>query len=255
MSSRAPIAATTLAVLALLLLDVPSGASSTVRTSANVSVDLVECARGKQAKDRQAVFRGQMKQTGDGLRMQMRFALDERVGNGPWTGVKAPGIGVWHEARPGIAKFAYRQRVVALQKGTSYRAAVQFRWLAQDGSTARRELGKSPVCRQPGKLANLKIRDSVSAMPGPTEETLRYAVVVANTGSATATDVEVRLLVDGAEIDTRTLRRLKPGERRVVRFVGPKCVGEVRALADPNLRVRESNERDNLIRTPCSAVL
>lgn len=246
---------TAFAVLALPALDAPSGASSAARTSANVSVDLVECVRGRQAKDRQAVFRGQMRQTGDGLRMQMRFALYERVGHGPWTGVKAPGIGVWHEARPGIAKFAYRQRVVALRKGTSYRAVVQFRWLAQDGSTARRELGRSPVCRQPGKLANLRIRDRVSAVAGPTEETLRYAVVVGNTGNATATDVEVRLLVDGAEIDTRKLRRLKPGERRVVRFVGPKCVGEVKAVADPSQRVRESSERDNLIRTPCSAVL
>jgi hypothetical protein len=251
-SSRFPIVATTFAVLALLALDAPSGASPAARTSANVSADVVECLRGKRAKDRQAVFRGQMRQTGDGLRMQMRFALNEKVGSSGWSGVKAPGIGVWHEARPGVATFAYRQRVVALQKGTSYRAVVQFRWLAQDGSTARREASKSPVCRQPGKLPNLKVRDSISAKPGPTAETLRYAVKVGNTGYATATDVEVRLLVDGAEIDTRVLRRLKPGERRVVRFVGPRCSGEVKALIDPNQRVRELSERDNLIRTPCS---
>ncbi|HYI80684.1 MAG TPA: CARDB domain-containing protein [Thermoleophilaceae bacterium] len=255
MSSRFPIVATTFAVLALLMLDAPSGASAAARTSANVSVDLVECLRGKQAKDRQAVFRGQMKQVGDGLRMQMRFALGEKVGSSAWTGVKAPGIGVWHEARTGVAKFAYRQRVVAMQKGTSYRAVVQFRWLAQDGSAVRRESSRSPVCHQPGKLPNLKIRDSVSARPGPTAETLRYAVKVGNTGYATATDVEVRLLVDGAEIDTRVLRRLKPGERRVVRFVGPRCGGEVRAMIDPSQRVRELSERDNAIRTPCSAVL
>lgn len=251
MSSRFPIVATTVAVLALLALDVPS-ASAAARTSANVSVDLVECLRGKQAKARQAVFRGQMKQVGDGPRMQMRFALDEKVGSSLWTGVKAPGIGVWHEARPGVAKFVYRQRVVALQKGTAYRASLEFRWLAQDGSTARRESGRSPVCRQPGKLPNLKVRDSISAKSGPTAETLRYSVKVGNTGYATATDVEVRLLVDGAEIDTLVLRRLKPGERRVVRFVGPRCSGEVKALIDPNLRVRELSERDNVIRTPCS---
>src|SRR5690606_19372773 len=121
-SSRTPIVVTTLAVLALLALDAPSGASAAAWTSANASADVVECVRGKQAKDRQAVFRGQMKQTADGLRMQMRFALEEKVGSSRWTGVRAPGIGVWHEARSGVAKFAYRQRVVALQKGTSYRA-------------------------------------------------------------------------------------------------------------------------------------
>lgn len=253
MSSRTPIVATTFAALALLALDAPSGASAAARTSANVSAEVVECVRGRQAKDRQAVFRGQMKQTADGLRMQMRFALEEKVGSSRWTGVRAPGIGVWHEARPGVAKFAYRQRVVALQKGTSYRAVVRFRWLAQDGSTTRRESSRSPVCRQPGKLPNLKVRDSVSATPGPTAETLRYAVEVGNTGYATATAVEVRLLVDGAEIDTRVLRRLRPGERRVMRFVGPRCSGEVRALIDPNRHVRELSERDNRIRTPCSA--
>jgi hypothetical protein len=251
-SSRTPIAVTTLALLALPALDAPSGASAAARTSANVSADVVECVRGKQAKNRQAVFRGQMKQTGDGARMQMRFALAEKVGSSRWTGVKAPGIGVWHEARPGVATFAYRQRVVALQKGTSYRAVVHFRWLAPNGSTVRREVSKSPVCRQPGRLPNLKVRDSVSTEPGPTAETLRYAVKVGNTGYATATDVEVRLLVDGAEIDTLVLRRLKPGDRRVVRFVGPICGGEVKALIDPNRRVRELSERDNLIRTPCS---
>lgn len=245
----------TLAVLALALFDAPGGASRAAQTSANVSTDLIECTRGKQAKDRQAVFRGEMKQTGDGLRMQMRFELNERVGSSVWTGVKAPGIGVWHEARAGIAKFAYRQRVVALQKGTSYRAVVQFRWLAADGSTVRRESSKSPVCRQPGKLPNLKIRDSVSAKPGPTAETLRYAVKVGNSGNVTANNIEVKLLVDGAEIDTHVLRRLKPGERRTVRFVGPKCSSEVTGQIDPNGRVRELSERDNLIRTPCSAVL
>jgi CARDB len=255
MSSRALTAATTLAVLALLLVVVPSGTGRAAQTAANGSAELVECTRGPQAKDRQAVFRGEMKQIGEGHRMQMRFTLDESVGTSGWRGVKAPGLYIWREARAGIATFAYRQRVVALQKGTSYRTAVDFRWLAPDGATVHRESSMSPVCRQPGKLPNLKIRDWVSAKPGPTPETLNYAVKVGNTGYVTASDIEVRLLVDGAEIDTRVLGRLAPGDRRVVRFVGPRCTGRVTAQIDPNDRVRELSERDNLVRTPCSAIL
>jgi hypothetical protein len=256
MSSRATIAATAVvALVALALVDAPDGSGRAAQMAAHGSVDLVECTRGKQAKDRQAIFRGEMKQIDDDLRMQMRFSLDEKVGTSVWVGVKAPGIHVWREARSGIKTFAYRQRVVALQKGTSYRASVTFRWLTQDGATVHRESSRSAVCRQPGKLPNLTIRDWVSAKPGPTPKTLDYAVKVGNTGYVTPNYIEVRLLVDGEEIDTRVLGRLEARSRRVVRFVGPRCAGEVKAQIDPNERVRELSEGDNEIRTPCSAIL
>ena len=254
MSRHASFTAVALAVLALALGDVPAGGHAAT-AAANGSAELVECKRGKQAKDRLAVFRGEMRQVADDLRMQMRFQLAEKVGKGPWTALSAPGIGVWREARAGIKLFAYRQRVVALRKGSSYRASVEFRWLAADGSVTHRERARSRACRQPGKLPNLKIAGPIAAKPGPTEDTLRYAVRVGNSGLVTANRVELELLVDGAEVDTKVVGRLAPGARRTVHFVGPACSGQVTAQIDPGDLTPEITERDNVVRTPCSAVL
>jgi len=220
------------------------------------SAELVECTHGKQAKDRRATFRGEMTQlSGSGTppRMQMRFVLSERVGRGAWVGLNAPGIGVWREARPGIVRFAYRQRVVALQKGTSYRALVEFRWLSSDGAVIQRESERSPACRQPGKLPNLKVRDSIAVKPGPTEGTRRYTVKVANTGTVTAQRVEVMLLVEGAEVDTRMIGRLNGGARRSVTFIGPACASRIEGRIDPHAAIRETTERDNAMSTACPA--
>jgi CARDB len=242
--------------MALVLLAGPDDSGHAAPPKADHgSAELIECTHGKQAKERRATFRGEMTQLSGPetpLRMQMRFALSERVGRGAWVGLKAPGIGVWREARPGIVRFAYRQRVVALQKGTSYRALVEFRWLSADGKVVRRESERSPVCRQPGKLPNLKVRDSIAIRPGPTESTRRYAVKVGNTGTATAQRVELTLLVDGAEVDTRTIGRLKRGDRRTVTFVGPPCLSRVEVRIDPHAAIREIAERDNTMSTACA---
>ncbi|HEU0019974.1 MAG TPA: CARDB domain-containing protein [Thermoleophilaceae bacterium] len=256
MSSRISIvAAPAVALLALALFAAPGASSRAASPKADHgAAQLVECTHGKRAKDRRATFRGEMTQLDDSdapLRMQLRFVLSERVGRGVWVGLDAPGIGVWREARPGVIRFAYRQRVVALQKGTSYRALVEFRWLSADGKTVSRESERSPVCRQPGKLPNLKVRDSIRSQAGPTEGTRRYVVKVGNTGSVTAQRIHLMLLVDGAEVDTRTIGRLEGGARRSVTFVGPVCVSQVEARIDPHGAIRELTERDNAMSTAC----
>src|SRR5690349_7902076 len=253
MSSRVPIAATVLALAALVAFDVPDGVGRTAPLAAGSgAVELVECTRGKQAKDRQVVFRAHMRQIADGAQMQLRFQLSEKVGRGSWTAVEAPGIGVWRAARPDIKRFAYRQRVVALQKGTSYRVDVEFRWLSATGKEIRHESARSPLCRQPGKLPNPKIR-AITAKPGPTDNTERYVVKIANSGTVTASRVEVTLLVDGAEVDTLTVGRLNGGARRTLHFLGPVCAGRVEARIDPQGSIREVSERDNVVRGACPA--
>ena len=258
MSSRSPIAvATTVAALALVLLVAPDDSGRAAPPKADHgSAELIECRQGKQAKDRRATFRGEMTQLGGPhttWRMQMRFTLSEKVGRGAWASLDTPGIGVWREARPGIVRFAYRQRVVALQKGTSYRALIEFRWLTTDGKRVLRESERSPVCRAPGKLPNLAVKGSIDIQPGPTESTRRYAVKVGNTSIVTARRVELMLLVDGAEVDTRTIGRLNGGDRRTVTFVGPACASRVEARIDPHAAIRETTERDNALSTVCSA--
>lgn len=215
------------------------------------SAQLVECKRGKQATVRRAIFRGEMTQVAGATRMTMRFSLHRRVGSEQWRGVAVPGIDQPHEARPGVTRFAYRQRVLNLDKGMSYRAAIDFRWYAADGAEVRREIVRSPVCRQPGKLPNPKIRDTIKVADGPTPETRRYVVRIGNTGRVTVANVMLRLSVDGAEVDTRRIGRLAAGQRRSVGFVGPVCRTAVEARLDPDDLIPEIFERDNLMRDPC----
>lgn len=252
MSSRLSIAFATagLAIAGLAWPGVGTAASAP-KTAANGAAELLECSRGKQAKDRRLLVRGSMTQIPGGTRMVMRLHLREKVGTEPWRGAHAPGINLPREARPGVTEFAYRQRVLALKKGASYRISITFRWYDADGREIEHQIAESPICRQPGKLPNPKIRDSIKVADGPTPDTRRYVVRIGNTGRVGVGKVLLRLSVDGAEVDTRRIGKLAAGQRRSVGFVGPVCRGEVVALLDPGNLIAEVSERDNLMRTPC----
>lgn len=228
-----------------------SGQAATVSGPGQAAVDLLECERGNQPSDRAAVFRGSMGQRPDGQSMRMRFQLGERVGRGIWRPVAAPGLGGWHESRPGVQQLAFRQRIDALQKGTAYRVHVTFEWRDSAGNVLAETVERSKPCRQGGKLPNLHPRGEQAVDPGPTRNTARYTVQVRNTGLAVAHDVEVRLRVDGAEVDVRTIGSLRSGESRKVRFLGPACRRTRHIEVDPRDTVRELSERDNSQRVPC----
>jgi hypothetical protein len=230
-----------------------AGPHSADAAVAGGSVTMLECSKDKAAADRRAVYRGEMDLIAAATHMQMRFELAEKVGRGAWAGVAAPDLGVWREARPGIARFAYRQRVLGLQRGTAYRMAVDFRWLADGGKVVRQEAKRSPVCRQPGKLPNLRIRDRIVMKQGPTPDTARYLVKIGNTGRFKARRVELTLRVDGAEVNTVRIGRLRSGQRRTIRFVGPVCGTRIEAEIDPHDVVREITEKDNERVTSCTS--
>ena len=231
------------------------GPAAAPPTAVHGSAEVVECKRGKQASDRRAVFRGEMTQITGATRMMMRIHLHEKVGSSPWRGAHAHGINLPREARPGVTRFAYRQRVLGLKKGSAYRVQIVFRWYSADGAEVAREEERSPVCRQPGKLANLKIRDAVNVAAGPTPDTSRYIVRIGNTGSVTAGSFDLVLAVDGAEVDTRRIGRLAAGQRREIGFVGPACRSSVVARIDPGDRVPEITESDNVVGTPCAELV
>jgi len=248
MSSRLPIG------LAALVATVASGlawspdsgaAGGGARAAADGSVELVECNRGRRAADRSALFRGEMRRIAGAAGMRMRFALAERVGRGPWRAVQAPGLDSWRVARPGVALFAYRQRVAALAPGTGYRATVVFQWLDAAGAPIARQTARSATCRQGGALPELTVR-RVAVDAGPTDDTARYRVVVVNRGRAPAAGVGVELSVDGAAVDTLTVGRLPARARRRVTFFGPRCLEELSVDVDPDGRIREHQKRDNL---------
>ncbi|HYJ00445.1 MAG TPA: CARDB domain-containing protein [Thermoleophilaceae bacterium] len=252
MSSRLQLPAIVLALLAFAAVAPGIGRAATLPGPGQAAVELLECTRGKQPSDRSALFRGAMGQLPDGQNMRMRFQLGERIGRGIWRPVAAPGLGVWHESRPAVQRFAYRQRIDALQKGTAYRVHVTFEWRDSAGTVLAQTVERSTACRQGGKLPNLHPRGEQRVDPGPTRGTARYTVQVRNTGLAVARDVEVRLRIDGAEIDVRTIGALRSGESRKVRFLGPVCRTTRLIEVDPRDTVREITERDNAQRTSCS---
>jgi hypothetical protein len=209
-------------------------------------VRLEACSAG----DRSAAFYGRMQQVSGGERMRMRFTLLERGGDGRFTRVRAPGLDRWRSSRPGVSAFGYRQRVRGLTEGATYRVRVGFRWYGADGELLRRERRQSAVCRMPGALPNLRAR-VMSARSTEFPDVIRYGVRVVNAGRAPAENVGVRLAVDGAQLDLKTVPSLAPGEARVLGFRGPVCEQGVRAVVDPAGSIPESSEQDNAHALAC----
>lgn len=216
------------------------------------SARVAECLRGPAPEKRLAVFKGAMRRMPGTAGMWMRFKLQERVGGGRFRPVKAPDLDVWHRSRPGVRRFAYRQGVSKLAEGSSYRTIVSFRWYAADGELIRRTRRRSPACRQPGLLSNLRVTRIGDGRPVPgVPGAYRYAVHVLNRGRVAAESFGVSLAVDGGTVDTHAVNALAPGESRRLLFSGPACRGAVTAVADPEDTVRETSERDNTLTSPC----
>jgi CARDB len=208
------------------------------------SVRLLECS----FEQHQAAFRGSMHGIEGSARMAMRFTLLERTGSDGFKPLKAPGLGRWRRAQPGVVSFGYRQVVKALPENAAYKMRVDFRWFAEDGSVLAQVQKGSPVCRQFSALPNLRV-EVLGASDTKVEGVMRYRVLVTNTGRAEVT-APVRLSVDDAVIDTASVP-LMPGESRQVDFRGPSCRREVTAAADPDGTIVESSESDNVDQLPC----
>lgn len=238
-----------LAVLTLALaLTAAAPAAPAAKRKPLVTAKVVECSTGLALADRFAVFRGSAKRVAGTDRMRMRFTLQERAGRGPYRRVLTPGLGVWRKSRPGVRRFAVRQRVLALGAGASYRVVVHFRWYDEDGEVLRRARRRSSACRQPGALPNLRVARIGGRRAGATAT---YAVDVVNRGLVPSTGTTLALSVDGDSVDTPAIGPLAAGETRRVFVNGPSCMRSVTATVDPARMVRESDERDNARTVAC----
>jgi len=247
--SAAPVAAVALIAAFTAL---PAGAQPPAggAVAAPAEVKVTACKRGPSAADRRVEFRGAMSRVPRTARMWMRFTLQERVPEGQFTTVRAPGLGVWRKSRGGVAGFAHRQRVVDLARGSSYRAVVHYRWYSRDGDRLRSARRISSTCRQ-GPLPNLRITSIEGARVSGSPGTVRYVVRVANEGRAPAANVAVSLAVDGGVIDTPVVGTIEPGDVRRAVVNGPRCQSSLEAVADPGGLVRESFESDNVRAAAC----
>jgi hypothetical protein len=230
---------TALAAAALAALPAVASAQQ-LRTS----VRLVDCS----FEQHQAVFRGSMRGIEGSARMAMRFTLLERTGSEGFKPLKAPGLGRWRRAQPGVVSFGYRQVVKALSENAVYKMRVDFRWSGVDGSVLAQVQRNSPACRQFSALPNLRV-EVLGASETKVAGVVRYRVLVTNAGRAEVT-APVRLSVDDAVIDTANVA-LMPGEWRQIDFRGPTCRREVPAAADPDGTIVESSESDNIHEVPC----
>lgn len=213
--------------------------------SPQASVRLLDCSPEAHS----ASFHGRMKRIEGAERMWMRFRLLERRGSA-FEAVSAPGLDRWHRSREGVGGFGWRQNVLGLKAGASYRTRASFRWYDADGNLLARARRRSPVCRQFTVLPNLAAELSAAQhtkVPG----VWRYVFRVENTGAAAAEDVPVRLEVDGAAIDTAIVAAIEPGESRLATFRGPACEESVSVTADPDDVITESEESDNAEELAC----
>lgn len=197
--------------------------------------------------ERSAAFVGSMRALKDTDRMWMRFTLLERILPGKdLEPLSVPELEAWHKSRPGVKRFSFRQRVRALEKAAIYKVEGEFRWYDEEGALVRQAIERSPRCRQPGALPNLRIQ-RIGRRPSG-----QYSVRVGNVGRDLATGASVQLFVDGQDVGMAALPDIVPDEVRATLFNGPDCQGSVQAVVDPTASLRESAEDDNALTVPCA---
>src|SRR5687767_14136135 len=172
------------------------------------SVRVVDCSFERH----EAAFHARMRLIEGSSQMAMRFTLLEDTGAPRPEQIDAGRrLRRWHRSKPGVRRFGYRQGFRNLPENATHRVRVDFRWYSADGKLLERARRRSAPCRQFIVLPNLTIRllgIATTASPG----VMRYRAAVTNTGKGPATDVPVRLTVDGDIVDTVTLPALAPGQ-------------------------------------------
>jgi hypothetical protein len=233
-----------LTVAAALALPATAGAAP-----APASVKLVKCS----IQEHEAAFYARMRQVPGASRMALRFTLLEETGGDEARRVRVPGLRRWRSSRTGVKAFGYRQRFRNLPENAAHRVRVHYRWYADDGTEVARATRRSGRCRQFAELPNLVAR-IVAVLPTKVDGVVRYRATVRNTGKAAASDVPVRLTVDGRIVDTVTLASLDPGEQRSIAIRGPECTSLAKLEADPEQAIAESSDVDNVDELGCSAL-
>jgi hypothetical protein len=240
-----------LVITAALLLSVlvPAAASAAPTGTAR----LLTCDSALDPADRMATFEGRMRTVRGATRLQMRFTLQSRgKGQVNWRGLTAPGFGRWLSSDPGVGRYVYTKRVVALFAPASYRTQVRFRWLGRGGRRVASDRSTSPICHQADLRPNLRPL-TINSRAGADAEHARYVVPVVNRGKTAAGPFDVVVTVDGTTLTPAQSPGLEPGERALVEVEGPPCTAGsmLTADVDPTGAVDERTEADNRLTVTC----
>ncbi len=242
------------ALTAAAVLMAPAAAAPAAQSSASKSsqarVRLADCHPADLMADRYAAFNGQMHAVPGTKRMAMHFTLLERLGHARYRAVSLADLKPWRRSRAGARTFIYAQRVTALHDDGAYRMRVQFRWYGAHHSLLRSGTVRSRACRQPPPLPDLTI-SSIGSIPGASGQRI-YSLTLTNVGQGEARNVPVTLKVDGAVVGGSTVDLLPGQESSVVQIAGPQCAFTVRAIADPDRLIPETDTSNNALTVPCA---
>ena len=226
---------------------------ATASAAATGTARLLACDSALDPADRLATFEGRMRTRRGATRLQMRFALQTRTREAPdWRALPAPGFGRWLSSEPGVGRYVYTKRVVALLAPASHRTLVRFRWIGRGGKRIASDRATSPVCRQADLRPNLRPL-AIDSRAGADAAHARYVVPVVNRGRTAAGPFDVVVTVDGTTLTPAQAPGLQPGERALVEVDGPPCtVGSLLTVdVDPTGAVDERAEVDNRLTVPC----
>jgi hypothetical protein len=240
-----------LVITAALLLSVLAPAAAFAAPAG--SARLLTCESALDPTDRMATFEGRMRTVRGATRLQMRFTLQSRSkGQAGWRSLSAPGFGRWLSSDPGVGRYVYTKRVVALLAPASYRTQVRFRWVGREGRRLASDRATSPICRQADLRANLRPL-AINSRAGADPEHARYVVPVVNRGKTAAGPFDVVVTVNGATLTPAQSPGLEPGERALVEVEGPPCAegSMLTADVDPTGAVDERAEADNRLTVTC----
>jgi len=238
-------------VAGLFACAVAVAAPTPTAAASKVSVKLTTCTKGQTAAERTAVFRAGMHTIAGASRLSVRFTLQESVSGAAYRAVSAPGLGVWRRSHAGVGTFAYRQRVKALARGSSYRVSVHFRWQNAKGKVLMRASARSRACRQRESLPNLTVKRIGAQRIDGAPRRGQYAITLINSGSAASSASTVKVLADGSTAGWGAVPALAVGQTAKVLLTAPRCSVNITAEADPGMLVRESDETDNSRTAAC----
>jgi len=239
--------AITAALLCALL--APAAASAAPTGSAR----LLTCDSALDPADRTATFEGRMRTVRGATKLQMRFTLQTRgKGQVNWHALPAPGFGRWLSSDPGVGRYVYTKRVVALFAPASYRTQVRYRWIGRGGRRVASDRATSPACNQADLRSNLRPL-AINLRRGADPEHARYVVPVVNRGKTAAGPFDVVITIDGTTLTPAQTPGLEPGERALVEVEGPPCIAgsTLTADVDPTGAVDERAEADNRLTVTC----
>jgi hypothetical protein len=244
---------TRLTVIAWLALTAPPAAAA-LPPPGRADARLAVCHEAERPVDRRLEVEGVMRAFAAGQRLRMRFDLYRRLAGGRrFTHVPGPGLGVFYRATSAAGSYRFRKAIRNLP-AADYRVVVTFQWLAADGTVAARAARTAPGCRQRELRPDLRVA-AITVAPAAEPDRAVYAVAVRNTGGSTAGGFQVGLTLAGQPQPALTVSELAPGERRTVRFDAPRCAAdaEIVAVVDPEHRLAEASEANNLRTLRCPA--